>query len=207
MRKIKLLIKLILFLPIRIFSKISAFALIDESSIDHTSAVDSGCRIYHSKIGRYTCIARNCTVAHSEIGSFCSIADNVMISPGKHPLLNVSTSPVFYSKQNLLRKCFVQMDFNEFDKTIIGNDVWIGTHAFIKGGIIVGNGSVIGAYTIVTKDVEPYSIVVGNPGKVIKKRFDNATISKLLNSKWWEFDNDALQKKAVNISDIEKFLE
>lgn len=78
-------------------------------------------------------------------------------------------------------------------ETIIGNDVWIGTNAIILKGVNVGTGAVIGAGTIVTKDVPPYSVVVGVPGKVIKYRFDSSTIDKLLSSKWWERNLRSLQ--------------
>lgn len=207
MRKTILLIRSLLFLPIRLVSRISVFAMIEKSSIHVTSSVRSGCRIYFSKIGKYSYVAHRCRIVHTKIGAFCSIADNVNINTGKHPLNYVSTSPVFYSKNNDLKKCFNQTEFEEFDETIIGNDVWIGSHAFIKGGIIIGDGSVIGAYAIVTKDVEPYSIVVGNPGRVIKKRFSDDTIKKLLSSKWWEFDEKTLYKKAASINNVDKFLE
>lgn len=207
MSMIILLLKSLISLPVKIFTKISVFAIIEKSTIHSTSAVCSGCRIYFSSIGRYSYVGFNSKITHTRVGSFCSIAENVIVNPGDHPLNLASTSPVFYSKKNALRKCFNQTDFEEFDKTIIGNDVLIGTHAFIKGGITIGDGSVIGAYAIVTKDIEPYSIVVGNPGKVIRKRFDDMTITKLLKSKWWEFDDNTLFKKAANINHVEKFLE
>jgi acetyltransferase-like isoleucine patch superfamily enzyme len=207
MRKLMLLLKSLLLLPIHVFSKISVFTIIEKSTIHSTSAVCHGCRIYFSSIAKYSFVGFNSKITHAKIGSFCSIAENVIINPGDHPLNLLSTSPVFYSERNILKKCFNQTDIEEFNKTVIGNDVLIGTHAFIKGGITIGHGSVIGAYTIVTKDVEPYSIVVGNPGKTIRKRFDDITISKLLKSKWWEYDDDTLYNKSVNISDIDKFLE
>lgn len=201
------MLKGLLLLPVNIFSKISVFAIIEKSVIHSTSAVSPGCRIYFSSIGRYSYVGLNSKITHTKIGSFCSIAQNVIVNPGDHPLTLASTSPVFYSKKNALGKCFNQTDFKEFNETVIGNDVLIGTHAFIKGGITIGDGSVIGAYTIVTKDIEPYSIVVGNPGKVIRKRFDDETIKKMLISEWWKYDDKTLSQKALDIAKIEKFLE
>ena len=96
--------------------------------------------------------------------------------------------------------------FDEYDTTTLGNDVWIGSHAFIKGGIVIGNGAVIGAYSVVTKDVEPYSIVAGNPAKFIRKRFDNETISKLMESRWWELEDDALYDNATYFTNAKHFL-
>lgn len=79
-------------------------------------------------------------------------------------------------------------------KTVIGSDVWIGTNVTILNGVKIGDGSVIGANTIVTKDVPPYSIVVGNPGKIVKFRFDEKQIEELLRLKWWELPKDILIK-------------
>ncbi len=129
-----------------------------------------------------------------------------MIGGGKHPLDFVSTSPVFYSQRNALKKCFNKIDFKEYDNTVIGNDVWIGSNAFIKGGVTVGHGAVIGAYAVVTKDIEPYSIVGGNPAKVIRKRFDEATIGKLLETKWWDYSDKFLIAKSIEFDNVDKFL-
>lgn len=208
MRKLKIILKKILLLPFQLFSNVSFFALVEESHVHRTSVVRSGCRLYYSEVGKYTYIADNCTITHTKIGAFCSIADFVMINPGNHPIQNVSTSPLFYSENNPLKKCFNRSDYKEYDdSTIIGNDVWIGTHAFVKGGLTIGDGAVIGAYAVVTKNIEPYSVVAGNPARVIKKRFDDNTIKKLLESGWWEFDDDKLHREASSFTDVGKFIE
>ena len=207
MRKIKILINSLLQLPTRLFSKISIFALIDKSRIDPTVAVLPKSRIYWSTIQKYTYINDHCWIIKSTIGSFCSIASNVMIGGGKHPLNFVSTSPVFYSKRNSLKICFVEVNFEEYEKTIIGNDVWIGANVFIKGGVNVGHGAVIGAHAVVTKDIEPYAIVVGNPAKMVKKRFDDATIQKLLKSKWWDYSDELLKERAYKFDNVNDFLQ
>jgi acetyltransferase-like isoleucine patch superfamily enzyme len=119
----------------------------------------------------------------------------------------VSTSPVFYSAKNNLNASFNIEEFEEFDKTIIGNDVWIGINAFIKGGISIGDGAVIGAYSVVTRDVEPYSIVAGNPAKLIRKRFNDSEVEKLLKVKWWNDDEINIRKKARHFKDILDFCE
>ena len=72
--------------------------------------------------------------------------------------------------------------------TIIGNDVWIGRESIIMPGVKIGDGAIIAAYSVVTKDVEPYSLVGGNPAKFIKKRFDNELIEMLLQVKWWDYE-------------------
>ena len=198
---------MLLNLPLRLFSKISVFAIIKKSIIHSTASIQSGTRFYNSRIEDYSYISRDCVIVNTIIGKFCSIADNVIINAGKHPLNFVSSSPVFYSKNNCLKKCFNEISYNEYDSTIIGNDVWIGTHAFIKGGISIGDGAVIGAYTIVTKDVEPYTVIVGNPGRVLKKRFDDDLIKKLLKLKWWSFNEDLLRKCSSKMNNVNEFID
>lgn len=206
MRKVTLLFRSLLQLPQRLFSKVSIFALVDQCTIHPTVAIQFGSRVYWSDIGKYTYINNNCWIINSKIGSFCSIAGNVMIGGGKHPLDFVSTSPVFYSERNILKRSFNKIDFEEYDKTIIGNDVWIGSYAFIKGGVTIGHGSVIGAHAVVTKDIEPYSIVGGNPARVIKKRFENTTIERLIKTKWWDYNDELLSKRASQFNNVEAFL-
>nr|WP_278850195.1 CatB-related O-acetyltransferase [Thomasclavelia spiroformis] len=75
---------------------------------------------------------------------------------------------------------------------VIGNDVWIGKESVIMPGVKIGDGAIIGAYSVVTKDVEPYSVVGGNPAKLIKKRFDDELIEILLKVKWWDFEPEKL---------------
>lgn len=93
--------------------------------------------------------------------------------------------------------------------TIIGNDVWIGKDAKIMPGVKVGDGVIIAAFSIVTSDIESYSIVGGNPAKFIRKRYDESTIKELLAIKWWEFDKEKLNKAIPYIlnNDIEQLKE
>lgn len=193
-------------LPVRLFSKTSLFVFITQSQIHPTAAILRRTRIYWSIIGRYSYVADHCWIIKAEIGNFCSIANNVMIGGGRHPVDFVSTSPVFYSRHNVLNKCFAEVQFPEYIKTVIGNDVWIGSNAFVKGGVIIGNGAIIGAHSVVTKDVEPYSIVAGNPATVIRKRFDNDVIKILEATKWWEYTDEKLQQKATHFQNVEDFL-
>lgn len=206
MKKLLLILIMIVRFPLRIFSKISPFSIIKNSKIEKNAAVSYGSRVYGSRIGRYTYVGKKTTICNTDIGSFCSIADYCTVSPGKHPAEFVSTSPVFYSKHSILRKCFHETPFNEFDHVTIGNDVWIGSHAFIKGGVTIGDGAIIGAYSVVTKSIEPYEIVAGNPSKLIKKRFSDQQIGQLIESQWWNKPDAELYKISENFNNVEAFL-
>ena len=121
------------------------------------------------------------------IGKFCQIATGVrfIMNGANHPMNGLSTYPfkVFggeWSQSSLT--------VESKGDTVIGNDVWIGNGATLMQGIKVGDGAIIGAHSLVTKDVAPYTIVGGNPAKEIRKRFDEETISFLLALKWWDWD-------------------
>lgn len=180
--------------------------MILDSTKDKTAVICNGTQFVKSCIGRYSYIS-NSSVVNTEIGSFCSIAGGCVIGGGSHPIEFVSTSPVFYGKRNVLRKNFVNTDYEEFKKTVIGNDVWIGSHCLIKGGVTIGDGAIIGMGSIVTHDIEPYSIVGGNPAKTIRMRFDEETVNALLEIKWWNFDDAKLEKYADIMNDPLRFIE
>ena len=146
-------------------------------------------------------------IINTKIGSFCSIGNHVKIGGGEHPYSWVSTSPVFYKGRDSVKAKFSEFDRVEIRTTIIGNDVWVGQNSLIKQGITIGHGAIIGMGSVVTKDVEPYSIVAGVPAKKIKLRFSEDLISKLIKSKWWDLKENELNKAAENIKDPIKFLD
>lgn len=143
------------------------------------------------------------------IKKFCSIACNVkfLFNSANHTINSLSTYPfpLFYEEWNLDRKDVVQSWDNKGD-IIIGNDVWIGYEAIILAGGTIGDGAIIGARAVVTKDVLPYTVVAGVPAKPIKKRFDDKTISKLLDIQWWNWSDEKIAKniKAIQSNNIKK---
>lgn len=162
-------------------------------------------------------MAANTDIENAEIGKFCSIADNCRIGMSGHPLQYISTSPIFTEKRNALQQCWIEKDFFEHksldELVIIGNDVWIGSHVLIKGGVHIGNGACVAAGAVVVKDVPPYAIVGGVPAKVIRYRFSPEVIGKLLELEWWNFDESKLknsiaifQKDILCVDDLEKFI-
>ncbi|NLN32975.1 MAG: CatB-related O-acetyltransferase [Flavobacteriaceae bacterium] len=124
-----------------------------------------------------------------EIGSYCAIGADVKIILSNHDVSNVCMQYTFYRKNfgvniNNSKESLV---------TIIENDVWIGDNVIILPGVKIGTGAVLGAAAVVTKDVEPYAIVGGNPAKLIRKRFSDDRIKELLDSKWWEWDDEKIK--------------
>ena len=169
----------------------SFLSLVYNSTVHPRARICALSKFTNSSIGKFSFVGKNCNLNNTSIGSFCSIGMNVKSGLGFHPVRFISTSPVFYKKKNVLGKTYVSEDkFDDYKNIIIGNDVWIGADALIIDGISIGHGAIVGAKTIVTKDVPPYAIVAGVPGKVIKFRFPEEIIEKLLKLKWWELDID-----------------
>lgn len=169
--------------------------IISETHLASWVKIQRQCYFYNSSIDSYTYFAGFNSVMNAKVGKFCSIGANVCIGPGRHPLDFVSTSPVFYSTHKQCGITFADKSYyNEMGQVRIGNDVWIGTNAVILDDITIGDGAVIAAGAVVTKNVEPYTIVGGIPAKVIKKRFSAETIEKLLLFQWWNKDSGWLEE-------------
>lgn len=124
------------------------------------------------------------------IGKFCSIACGAkfMFNCANHSLKSLSTYtfPLFYEDWDL-EKADVASAWDNKGDIIIGNDVWIGFEAIVMAGVRIGDGAIVAARAVVTHDVPPYTIVGGVPAKVIRKRFDDKVIQKLVTLKWWEW--------------------
>lgn len=137
----------------------------------------------------------------TSIGRYCSIARGVKVIDGNHPIDFLSTSSFTYDSQLcIFAKCLADSgteSFNRFPWTatrpdrnaapVIGHDVWIGENATLARGITLGQGCIVAANAVVTRSVEPYAIVGGNPARLIRKRFDDALVERLLASGWWRY--------------------
>lgn len=126
------------------------------------------------------------------IGKFCSIAIGVSIVAANHNIKFVSSYPFKTIWNDQWRPLEEVSDHTSKGKTIIGNDVWIGKAAFIMNGVTIGDGAVIGAGSVVTKDVPPYAVIGGNPARLLKLRFEPHIINKLLQIKWWDWDEEKI---------------
>ncbi|WOC17072.1 type B chloramphenicol O-acetyltransferase [Pseudochrobactrum sp. MP213Fo] len=130
------------------------------------------------------------------IGSFCSIGSGaafIMAGNQGHRNEWVSTFP-FYWMPEVPAFAGAENGYLPAGDTVIGNDVWIGSEVIIMPGIKIGDGAVIGTRALVTRDVEPYTIIGGNPAKQIRKRFDDEKIELLLKIKWWNWSDQQLQQ-------------
>jgi acetyltransferase-like isoleucine patch superfamily enzyme len=180
---------------------------LSNSTIHITSKVEAGSEVVNSNFDKYSFCGYNCSLVNVDIGSFCSISNNVVMGGGMHPMEWVSTSPVFYYGRDSVTKKFSEFKRVEPSRIKVGNDVWIGQSVIVKQGVTIGTGSVIGMGSIVTKDVEPYSIVAGNPARLIRMRFEKDIIEDLMNSQWWNMPEDKLHSAAKYIQNPRQFLE
>ncbi|NFI93543.1 CatB-related O-acetyltransferase [Clostridium botulinum] len=145
------------------------------------------------------------------IGKFCSIACKAkfLMTSGNHTMNSLSTYtfPIFYEEWGLDVSHITDAWDNKGD-IVIGNDVWIGYDAIIMSGVKIGDGAIIGTRAIVTNDVPPYTIVGGIPAKVIKKRFSDDIILKLLKIKWWDWPNEKIKAniKHIQSGNIDKLV-
>jgi virginiamycin A acetyltransferase len=162
-------------------------------------------RIYSSyhgvNIGMYSyggCFSQENIRTGTEIGRYCSFATNVYIYTRNHPYKYKSTHPFFYnSKLKLIKK-----DLISTSRVIIGNDVWIGMNVIILPSVsYIGDGVVIGAGSIVTKDIPPFAVVAGNPARVIKYRFSDEIIMKIKESRWWDKNIHELSSSLIEFTE------
>jgi virginiamycin A acetyltransferase len=158
---------------------------------DHITILKGSLVCENSSVGSYNYIGYNTLISKTEIGRYNSIASNINIGHGEHPLDLVSTSllinPVSYEELTRL-------------DCIITHDVWIGSGATIRRGVTLGIGCVVGANAFVNKDVPPFAVVGGVPAVILKYRFPQEKIDKILVSKWWEHD---LEKAQLIVKELE----
>lgn len=174
-------------------------AIVTNTKLNQFIKIGAYSKINTVSIGSFSYIGDNSRIFKCKIGKFCSIANDVQVGGGEHPTSYISTSPVFYSLGLQCGTTFTDIQrYKELEDTYIGNDVWIGRGAFIKQGIIIGDGAIIAAGSVVTKDVPNYAIIAGVPGKIIRYRYSQDIIEKLVKIKWWDFPYGVLREN-VNL--------
>jgi phosphonate metabolism protein (transferase hexapeptide repeat family) len=179
-------------------------AHIEKSHLGAWTEVGEKCQIVESTLDDYSYIGEWGNMIYTTVGKFCSIAAFVRLNPGNHPTQrptshHLTYRPVMYGFANEDEASFFQ--WRRSHSVTVGHDVWIGHGAVVLPGVSVGNGAVV------TKDVAPYTIVVGTPAKVIRQRFDDAVIEKLEALQWWHWPREKLEARFEDFRNIDMFLE
>lgn len=158
--------------------------------------IGAGSRLAHSEIGDYSYCDRYADIANASVGKFANIASFSRIGATDHPLHTASCHHFLYRSQDYWDDAEADPAFFEHRRSRrahIGNDTWIGHGAMIKPEVSLGDGAVIAAGAIVTKDVEPYTIVAGNPAKILRLRQPQAIADRMMALAWWNWPHDALR--------------
>ncbi|MGF1703094.1 acetyltransferase [Photobacterium makurazakiensis] len=176
--------------------------------------ISDRCVLNNVEVGDYSYIQNDSNLMFTEVGKFTSIAASVRVNPSNHPWWRPTLHHFTYRPGKYqLGDNPTDLDDDVFawraeDKVIIGHDVWIGHGAIILPGVTVGNGSIVGAGSVVTKDVPPWSIVVGNPARVLRFRFDDESIGERLSAlAWWDWPDEKIaQHLPLFQQDAESFI-
>ena len=175
--------------------KVGDFSRIESSAFGKNVDLQRFAMIYHSRMGDYSYVGRNFTCWHAKIGKFCSISWNVGIGGANHDYNRVTQHAFLYAPQFGMLEPGQPAGYDRFETPCeIGNDVWIGCNAVICRGVHIGDGAVVGAGAVVTKDVEPYTIVGGIPAKVIKRRCPMELAQRLQAVEWWNLPSHVIKE-------------
>lgn len=185
-------------------------ARVSQSEIGGWTWIGPGSSIVESTFGDYSYTAGDVSIIYSEVGKFCSIASHARLNPGNHPMERVTQHHMTYRRAQYGfddEDDAAFFDWRRADRVTVGHDVWIGHGAILLPGVSVGHGAVIGAGAVVTKDVEPYMIVVGVPAKPLRPRFPEKTAEKLLALAWWDWPRELLEERFAEFNNLDAFLE
>ena len=166
--------------------------------------------IEYASLGDYSYLGEHCDVAAADIGKFCAIANSVRIGAPNHPMGRPSQHRFSYVPEYYEASATRDRDFfakRRGDRVIVGNDVWIGHAAILLPGVTIGDGAVIAAGAVVSRDVAPYTIVGGVPARAIRKRFDDEVAASLQRIAWWDWPNDLIFERLADFRSeaIEEF--
>lgn len=169
-------------------------AQVRDSTFGAYCEVGARTKVSECSFGDYSYIVSDADIIYATVGKFCSIAAHTRINPGNHPLERVALNHFTY-RSSAYGLGEDDADFFQWRRdhhVTLGNDVWIGHGAILLPSVSVGNGAAIGAGAVVSKDVPPFAIVVGVPGRVLRYRFTPEIIAALERIAWWDWPHERL---------------
>ena len=179
-------------------------AEVRDSQLGAYTEVGARTKVAEVVMGDYSYVVNDSQIIYAEIGKFCSIAAQTRINPGNHPLERVALSHFTYrsSAYGLGEDDAALFEWRRASKVTLGHDVWIGHGAIVLPGVTLGTGAAIGAGAIVTKEVPPFAIVVGNPGRVLRHRFPPEIQAALLRVEWWHWPHALLGERMADFRQL-----
>jgi hypothetical protein len=192
---------------------IHSTAWVRHSRLGAYTEVGQRTSLLETAMGDYSYIVNDGEVAYAAIGKFCSIASHVRLNPGNHPMWRASQAhftyraSAYWPEQEEDEAAF--FDWRRSAPVALGHDVWIGHGAVVLPGRRVGTGAAVGAGAVVTRDVPPYAVAVGNPARVVRPRFAPPVAERLLALAWWDWDHERLRLALPDFRSlsVEAFLE
>lgn len=178
-----------------------------DCSFGNKNKIYEGANLIDVTMGDCTYVGPRSRLTHVRVGKFTCIAPDVIIGLGNHPSHSfVSSHPAFFSPNCQAGFSFVDRAyFKEYEISTIGHDVWIGARAIVLDGVEIGNGAIVGAGAVVTKDVPPYAIVAGVPARVLRYRFEESEIEQLQQFRWWDKDFNWLIANHQKFNNVKNF--
>lgn len=187
-------------------------AVVTASHLGAYTEVGARTKLLEVSLDDYSYVVNDSDIAYATIGKFTSIAAMTRINPGNHPMQRASQSHFTYRASDYFDGACNEEAFFAWRRSFqvsIGDDVWIGHGAIVLPGRSIGTGAVVGAGSVVTKDVPPYAIVVGNPARVLRPRFDADIAARLQALAWWDWPHAALFEAVDDFRSlpVERFLD
>ena len=191
---------------------IHATATVRDSSLGRYTEVGPRTSVIETTMGDYSYVVNDSSIVYTAIGKFCSIAAMTRINPGNHPMTRATQAHFTYRASAYFDGEADEdgfFDWRRSHRVTIGHDVWIGHGAIVLAGRNIGTGAVVAGGAVVTKDVAPYTIVAGNPARVIRPRFAASVAERLQALAWWDWDHGALHSALGDFRglEVEAFLE